>query len=353
MATRSLADLSLSFGLVSIPVKIYPATESRGGAISFNFLHSTCGSRLRQQYVCIKEDVIVDRSEMVKGFEFAKDQYVIFTPEELKALQEKSSQSVDIVAFIPADAIDPVYYDKAYYLAPDKRAGRPYALLLEGMKKTGRVALARWAWRGKSYTVQVRPSPEGGLVLQQLLYADEVRSLKDLDIAAAEVKKAELDLAVTLIQQISQDAFDPAEYQDDEKKRIEAAIDQKVSGQEIAISEEPERGTGQVIDLMQALRASLATKGAAEPASSKGRGAAAPTPASGERKSAKRATVEADMAGGASNGTSGGRSKGSTTPALSTAARSAARTATKTAPKTAKTAPGTAARKAPRKSRAA
>ena len=174
---RSLADLSLSFGLVSIPVKIYSATESRGGAPSFNLLHATCGSRLKQHYVCIKEDVIVDRSEMVKGYEFAKDQYVTFTPEELKVLQEPSTHSVDIVSFIPQDAIDPVYFDKAYYLAPDKRGDRPYNLLLEGMRQTGRVALARWAWRGKSYTVQVRPSPEGGLVLQQLLYADEVRPI--------------------------------------------------------------------------------------------------------------------------------------------------------------------------------
>ncbi len=260
---RSLADLSLSFGLVSIPVKIYPATESKGGAPSFNLLHSTCGSRLRQQYVCIKEDVVVDRSEMVKGYEFAKDQYVTFTPEELKVLQEPPTHSVDIVAFVPEDAIDPIYYDKAYYLAPDKRGDRPYRLLLEGMLQTGRVALARWAWRGKSYTVQVRPSPEGGLVLQQLLYAEEVRSMKDLSLPETEVKKAELELAVSLIEQISQDSFDPSQYKDEEKERVEAAIEEKVEGHEITVAEEPQHGGGQVIDLMQALRASLGKKGAA------------------------------------------------------------------------------------------
>ncbi|MDB5797548.1 MAG: Non-ous end joining protein Ku [Paucimonas sp.] len=286
MAARSLADLSLSFGLVSIPVKIYPATESKGG-VSFNLLHAACGSRVRQQYICVKENVIVDRSEMVKGYEFAKDQYVVFEADELKALQEKSTHTVDIVAFIPDDAIDPVYYDKAYYLAPDKRGDRPYSLLVEGMKQTGRVALARWAWRGKSYTVQVRPSPEGGLVLQQLLYADEVRSIKDLPIPEADVRKAELDLAVSLIDQISQDSFDPGEYQDDEKKRIEAAVDQKVSGKQITVSEEPEHGGGQVIDLMEALRASLGKKTAAAPAKAVAGEAAS---AGRERKSAKRAT---------------------------------------------------------------
>ena len=298
MAARSLADLSLSFGLVSIPVKIYPATESKGGGISFNLLHAACGSRLRQQYFCIKEDVPVERAEMVKGYEFAKDQYVTFTPEELKVLQEESTHTVEIVAFIPADAIDPVFYDKAYYLAPDKRGDRPYTLLLEGMRQTGRVALARWAWRGKSYTVQVRPSPEGGLVLQQLLYADEVRSLKDLNIPASEVKKAELDLAITLIEQISEDAFDPSQYQDEEKKRIEAAVEEKVAGREITIAEEPERGGGQVIDLMEALRASLGNKQAAvtRPATRKA-DAAEQADDAGKEASAARARKPAKRAG--------------------------------------------------------
>lgn len=156
MATRSIGQLSLSFGLVSIPVKIFPATETKD-AIRFNYLHKGCGSRVKQQYICIKEDVVVERSDMIKGYEFASDQYVMFTADELKALGEKTTHTVDIVAFVPAGSIDPIYYDKAYYLTPDKRGDRPYALLLEGMKQTGRHALARWAWRGKSYTVQVRP----------------------------------------------------------------------------------------------------------------------------------------------------------------------------------------------------
>jgi DNA end-binding protein Ku len=272
---RAIADLTLSFGLVSIPVRLYPATQSTGG-IHFNLLHKTCGSRLRQQYVCIKEDVVVDRAEMVKGYEVADDQYVLFTPDELKALEEKGTHSVDIVAFIPNQAIDPIFYDKAYYLAPDKRGGRPYALLMQGMEKTGRCALARWAWRGKSYTVQVRTSAEGGLVLQQLLYADEVRSIKDLDIEEATIKGPELELAVQLIKQIAKDSYDPNEYKDDAKVRIEAAIEEKIAGHKISVSEEPQHKGAKVIDLMEALRSSLA---------------AAPSDGSKARKTAKRAVA--------------------------------------------------------------
>jgi len=284
---RAIADLTLSFGLVSIPVRLYPATQSKSD-IHFNLLHKTCGSRLKQQYVCIKEDVVVERSEMVKGYEVADDQYVVFKPEELKALEEKGTHSVDIVAFIPLSAIDPIYYDKAYYLAPDKRGGRPYALLLQGMEKTGRCALARWAWRGKSYTVQVRVSTEGGLVLQQLLYGDEVRSISDLGIETETVKAPELDLAVQLINQIAQDGYDPNEYQDEAKKRIEAAIDEKVSGKEVTVSEEPQHKGAKVIDLMEALRSSLssAAPAAEEP---KARKAAKRAPAPAKKVAAKAA----------------------------------------------------------------
>jgi DNA end-binding protein Ku len=286
MAARSIASLSLTFGLVSIPVKVFPATESSGG-IRFNLLHKTCGSRLKQQYVCLKEGVPVERADMVKGYEFEKDRYVMFTPEELAALEDKSEHTIDIVSFIPTSAIDPIYYDKAYYLAPDKRGAKPYNLLVEAMRETGRCALATWVWRGKQYVVQVRIGGEG-LVLQQLLYASEVRSMKDLEIEKTEVKKPELTLALQLIDQISEDSYDPTAYKDEEKQRIEAAIDEKIAGKQIAVSVEPEPGGGQVIDLMDALRASLEKKKAAK--------APVPvaTPAETKvRKSAKRA-AEAD-----------------------------------------------------------
>jgi len=278
MAARSIASLLVSFGMVSIPVKLYAATQASAG-ISFNLLHRACGSRLRQQYVCIKEDVIVERADMVKGYEFAKDQYVTFTPDELTALGEKATQTVEIDEFVPADSIDPVYYDKAYFLGPDKGGAKPYALLAESMRQSKQTAVGRYAARGKQYIVQLRPV-EGGLVMQQLLYAPEVRSIADVDIPEAPVRDAELKLAQQLIAQISSPTFDPTKYEDDVKKRIEAAIEQKLEGQEIAVSPSVPEAGGQVIDLMEALKASLAKTATKRPA-------AKPVPAMGDDTSAE------------------------------------------------------------------
>jgi DNA end-binding protein Ku len=285
MAARSIASLTVSFGLVSIPVKLYSATEA-SRAISFNLLHKACGSRLKQQYICAKEEVLVPREDMVKGYEFAKDQYVTFTPDELKAMEEAGTHTAEITEFVPLEAVDPVYFDKAYYLAPDKGGAKPYALLTSALRETKRCALGRWAARGKQYIVMIRPV-EDGLVMQQLLYADEVRTIKELEIPATEVKPAELKLAEQIIEAQSSDTFDPAVYKDDVAERIRAAIEKKVEGQEITLAEEPERGA-QVIDLMSALRASL-EKGPkprkpARPAAE----AAAPEPAT-SRKPPKRA----------------------------------------------------------------
>lgn len=257
MAARSIASLTISFGLVSIPVKLYSATQPRAG-VSFNLIHAKCGSRLRQQYVCLKEDVVVERDDMLKGYEFAKDQYVTFTADELKALEEEATGTVEITEFVPDEKIDPIYYDKAYFLAPDKGGAKPYALLTEGMRETGRCALARWAARGKQYLVQLRPVADG-LMMQQLLYADEVRPMSEIEIQPSPVKDAELKLAVQLIDQISADEFNPKAYEDDVKKRIEAAVEKKIAGKEISVSPAAPAGKGgaQVIDLMEALRASL------------------------------------------------------------------------------------------------
>ena len=287
MAARSIASLTLSFGLVSIPVKLYSATET-ASAVKFNLLAKD-GSRLKQQYVSEKDQAVIARADMVKGYEFEKDRFVLFTPEELKALEESSSPTIEIMAFIPEKSVDPLYYDKAYLLAPDKRGGKPYALLAEAMRASGRCALAKWAWKSKQYVVQVRPV-EDGLVLQQLLYADEVRSLKDLGIEKVEVSKGELQLALQLIDQISKDAYDPTQYVDEERQRILAAIDQKIAGKQVVASAHDEApSTAQVIDLMEALRASLGKKGgaAAKPVVVEPADAAAP--AVKERKGAKRA----------------------------------------------------------------
>jgi len=276
MAARSIGTLSISFGLVSIPVKLYTATES-SRSISFNLLHKGCGSRLKQQYFCAKEDVPVAREDMVKGYEFAKDQYVIFEPEELKAMEEAGTHSADIDEFVPIAAVDPVYFDKAYYLAPDKGGARPYALFARALRESKRCAIGRWAARGKQYIVMIRPVDDG-LVMQQLLYGDEVRSIRDIDIATADVKDAELKLAQQLIDQQTSKTFDPDAYKDDVRARIEAAVQKKVEGEQITSIELPESGAGgaQIIDLMAALRASLDKK-SATPSSRKGATPAAKT----------------------------------------------------------------------------
>ena len=258
MAARSIASLTVSFGLVSIPVKLYSATEA-SKAISFNMLHKTCGSRLKQQYLCIKEEIPVAREDMVKGYEFAKDQYVMFTPEELKAMEEAGTGTADITEFVPIEQIDPVYFDKAYYIAPDKGGNKPYALLAKALRDSNRCALGRWAARGKQYIVMIRPV-EDGLVMQQLLYAGEVRSIKEIEIPATEVKPAELKLAKQLIDAQATETFDPSQYTDQVAERIEAAVQRKVEGHEINMHEAPETGGAQVIDLMEALRASLEKK---------------------------------------------------------------------------------------------
>ena len=295
MAARSIASLSLSFGLVSIPVKLYSATES-SASVRFNML-SKDGSRLKQQYVSERDQKVVERAEIVKGYEFEKDRFVIFAADELKALQESPSHTIDIVAFIPANAIDPIFYDKSYFLAPDKRGAKPYNLLMEAMKQSGRCALAKWSWKAKQYVVQVRAADEG-LVLQQLLYADEVRSMKELGIEKVAVSDAELKLAMQLIDQISRDTYDPTMFEDEEKKRILAAIDEKIAGKHIVATEPIETGEGaQIIDLVEALRASLG-RGAGKTKAVPGRAASEPATAEAlkERKGVKRAQKAEDTA---------------------------------------------------------
>jgi DNA end-binding protein Ku len=249
--------------MVSIPVKLYSASET-SSAISFNMLHDTCKTRLKQQYVCPKDGEIVTRDHTVKGYEFSKEQYVTFNEEEIKALQEEANRSIEITEFVPASKVDPIYFDGAYYVGPDKGGERAYKLLTEAMKQTGRSALAKWAARGKQYLVLVR-AVENGLVMQQLVYADEVKAFADVPIGEAEIKEPELKLAIQLVEQIASDEFKPENYEDEVRKRMHAAIQRKVEGQEITAA--PEQPRAQIIDLMEALKASLAAKqaGAAEP----------------------------------------------------------------------------------------
>ena len=254
MSARALGNANISFGLVSIPVKLYTASNT-SSAISFNLMHRKCGSRLKQQYICSKEETIVSRDEMVKGYEFNKDQYVLFTDEELKAFEEQATQTIDVTEFVPMDKVDPVYYDKPYYLGPDKGGAKPYRLLTEVMKETGRVALAKYAARGKQYLVMLRPSGDG-LVMQQLLYADEVRSFSEVPLDRADVKDGELKLARLLVEESSSDVFRPEAYEDEVRKRVQEALDRKVQGGQFSVTAAPKKG-GEIVDLMEALRASL------------------------------------------------------------------------------------------------
>jgi DNA end-binding protein Ku len=267
MAARSIGSLTISFGLVAIPVKLYSATQS-ASAISFNLLHKACGSRLRQQYLCLKEGVVVERDDMVKGYEFAKDQYVTFEPEEIKALEEAGTHAIEIAEFVPIESVDPVYFDKTYYLAPDKGGAKPYALLTEALTQARRCAVGRWAARGKAYLVMLRPVGDR-LCMQQLHFAADVRPASEIEVPKQEVKPAELTLAQQLINQQASERFDPAAYTDDLRARIQAAIDRKVEGHQISVADFPAEGGGKVIDLMDALRASLEKADAARASTAK------------------------------------------------------------------------------------
>jgi DNA end-binding protein Ku len=279
MPARSLSKGTLSFGLVTVPIQLYSASES-SAAISFNMLHAKCHSRLKQQYICPKDDEIVPRSDTVKGYEFAKDQYVVFSEEELKAMAEEASRTIEITEFVPASKVDPIYFEGAYYLGPDKGGERAYALLAAAMRQTGRSALAKWAARGKMYLVMVR-AVDKGLVMQVLHYADEVRPFSEVPVGDTVVKDAELKLAVQLVEQIAAEEFHPEAYEDGVRKRYLEAIQRKVEGQEVAAAPS-EEGPAQIIDLMEALKASLA-RGSGRPAS----------PMAADKKPARRAEIEA------------------------------------------------------------
>jgi DNA end-binding protein Ku len=255
MTARAIGTANISFGLVSVPVKLFSAADYSAG-VSFNWIHKGCGSRLKQQYICARDGTKVERDDMVKGYEFAKERYVTFTSEELKALEERGDGSIEIVEFVPADKIDRVYIDKPYYLGPDKGGDRAYRLLAEAMRTTGLSALGRYASRGKQYLVLLSPM-RNGIVLEQLHYAHEVRTMDEVPIPSGEVKDQELKLAVNLIEQLKSDDFRPDQYKDDVRERVLELIQRKVEGEDIteAVAEEPKT---QIIDLMEALKASLA-----------------------------------------------------------------------------------------------
>jgi DNA end-binding protein Ku len=258
MPARSIASATISFGLVSVPVNLFSSSES-SASISFNMLHAKCGSRLKQQYICASEGAVVEKDEVTKGYEFAKGQYVRFTPEEIKALDEKATNAIDIAEFVPLAAVDRIYLEKVYYLGAGKGGDRAYRLLVAALADTGRAALGQYSARGKQYLVLLRPMGNM-LVMEQLHYAGELKSADEVPLPDVAVKDAELALARQLIEQASVDEFRPENYHDTVRERVLEAIQQKVEGQDItaAPAEAPQT---KIIDLMDALKASLAKRG--------------------------------------------------------------------------------------------
>ena len=252
---------TISFGLVSIPVKLYTAASS--GNVSFNLLHAKCGSRIRQQQSCPTCNEIVERSALVRGYELTKDQYVRVTDDELKALEGEASRSIDIAEFVPLPKVDPIFFEKTYYLGPDKGGEKPYRLLADAMAKSERVALAKFVMRGKESLVLIRPA-QGGLMLHTMYFADEVRDFGEIDKGqSAQIKPGELELALKLIDGLSEGEFAPERYEDEYRARVLEMIDKKAEGQQITTAGAP-RPRPQVVDLMEALKASLARKAPAE-----------------------------------------------------------------------------------------
>ena len=257
MAARPIASGIVSFGLVAVPVKLYPATRSK--SLSFNMLHKKDRARLKQQYLCSACGDVVERDDTVRVYEYAKGEYAVFTDDELGALDQKSDQSIEIEQFVPIDKVDPVYFDKAYLLGPDKGGHKPYRLLAAAMRESGKCAVAKFSTRGKQQLVLLRQA-EQGLVLHTLFYADEVRGFADVDLGdEVATKPAEVDLAVKLIDQLATDRFDATLYEDEYRKAALAMIERKIEGKDV-VSLPARAPRAQVIDLMDALKQSLATQ---------------------------------------------------------------------------------------------
>jgi DNA end-binding protein Ku len=262
MPARSIGNATISFGLVSVPVNLYSSSESKA-SVSFNMLHKKCGGRLKQQYICPKDDnEVVDRTDTVKGYEFAKDQYVVLSTEELKSLEEKATGMIDVIEFVPLAKVDREYLEKVYYLGPDKGAERAYRLLAAALLDTGKAALGQYAARGQQHLVLLRPL-NGVIVMEQLHYADEVRPTTEVTVPEGDVKPMELALAKQLIDQTTNEEFEPGKYKDTVRERVLETIQRKIEGQDITTDIAPESG-GKIIDLMDALKASLAATAESE-----------------------------------------------------------------------------------------
>lgn len=300
MAARSIGSGNISFGLVSIPFKLYTAASAK--SVSFNMLHAKCGGRMKQQYFCPTDNEYVERADMVRGYEFAKDRYVVLQEDELKKLESPRTGELELVEFVPAETVDLTYFEKTYYLGPDKGGERAYRLLSESLATANRFAVGRYFVRGREQLVVVRAF-KGGLCLHELYFADEVRSFDDVEHAGAfQFKPIELELANKLIEQLSSDEFQPNKFSDSYRDRVEAAVQSKVDGQEVTTA--PEAPRAQIVDLLEALKRSLKDSAAgntapttetpeATPAAEAAPASEPPKAKGGPKKAAPRKTAEA------------------------------------------------------------
>jgi len=254
MAIRSIGSGAISFGLVSIPVNLYVAASSESP--SFNLLHAKCGSRIKQQRFCPVCKAVVEREELIKGYEFEKNQYVRLTDDELKALEGAASEAIEISEFVPLSKVDPIYFEKSYYLGPDKGGEKAYRLLADSMVQVGKVAVAKFVLRGKENLVIIRPA-QNGLIMHTMYFFNEVRSFDEIGKGESiKVTAPETKLAIRLIDELSNDAFEPDKYEDEYAQRVLDLVKKKAEGEEITISQTPPQRSN-VIDLMEALKKSL------------------------------------------------------------------------------------------------
>lgn len=264
MALRPLRNATITFGLVNIPVRFYTATRSED--VSFNLLHESCGSRVNRKWWCPKHDQAIESGEMIRGYAVGKNQYVTLSDEEMEALESDGGRALEITEFVDLAEVDPVFFEKAYYLGPAPGGGKTYRLLAQAMKKQNKVAVARWVMGHREHLVLLRPFDEG-LILHTMYYADEVRDFSAIDLEGDEVRDKEIALAEMLINELTEDRFDPLAYKDTYRERLMDRIRAKAEG-EVIVSEAPgQEQAAEVVDIMEALRRSL--EGTTKPAAAK------------------------------------------------------------------------------------
>ncbi len=260
----------LTFGLISMPVRLFSGARSSG--ISFNMLHRDDLSRLKQQYVCLADGKVVERSEIVKGYEYRKDEYVVIDPEEIKKIEPKTAKTMEILEFVKSSEVDPVYFESSYYMLPEEAGRRPYALLTKAMEESEFVAIAKLTMHNREYTVFLRPH-EGGMMLHTMYYAEEVRKVEGFGAPEVELKDAEVKVAHQLIEALATE-WDPEKFHDTFQDNLKNLIQTKLEGGKIVEVEKPKK-LAPVVDLMSALKASLAEmEGKKKPAAHAGEGAA-------------------------------------------------------------------------------